>query len=242
MFFEVSIIRTTYILLINTGILTTFFPSLLLFFSHFRMILLSYRFHTPSTHKHPGFGQKSLESLLTNVGTNDVRDVMKVADHVKNLSCIDEKRIGICGGSHGGFLTGHCTGQYPGYFQAAVMRNPVTNIASMVTATDIPDWCYGEVFGRYDYTSFRAPTGNELQEMHKMSPVSYISNVKTPTLIALGLKDLRVPYVTAVSFSANNNRIFFNWYASFKKEIMELLFCHLILSVYLFCACVCIYI
>jgi len=158
------------------------------------MLLLSYQFHTPSTYKYPGFGQKSLESLLTNVGTNDVRDVMKVADHVKNLSCIDEKRIGICGGSHGGFLTGHCTGQYPAYFQAAVMRNPVTNIASMVTATDIPDWCYGEVFGRYDYTSFRAPTGNELQEMHKMSPVSYISNVKTPTLIALGLKDLRVPH------------------------------------------------
>ena len=168
---------------------------------------------------------------------------MKVADHVKNLSCIDEKRIGICGGSHGGFLTGHCTGQYPAYFQAAVMRNPVTNIASMVTATDIPDWCYGEVFGRYDYTSFRAPTGNELQEMHKMSPVSYISNVKTPTLIALGLKDLRVPYVTVVSFSAKNNRIFFQSICLFQKEIMELLFCHLILSVYLFCACVrvCIY-
>lgn len=42
--------------------------------------------------------------------------------------------------SHGGFLSGHLIGQFPDIFRVAAMRNPVTNIASMVTATDIPDW------------------------------------------------------------------------------------------------------
>lgn len=47
----------------------------------------------------------------------------------------------------GGFLAGHCVGQYPDVFKVAATRNPVMNIASMVTATDIPDWCYIEALG-----------------------------------------------------------------------------------------------
>ena len=47
----------------------------------------------------------------------------------------------------GGFLAGHCIGQHPELFKVAAMRNPCTNIASMVTATDIPDWCYVETLG-----------------------------------------------------------------------------------------------
>ena len=47
----------------------------------------------------------------------------------------------------GGFLAGHLIGQHPDLFKVAAMRNPCTNIASMVTATDIPDWCYIETLG-----------------------------------------------------------------------------------------------
>ena len=47
----------------------------------------------------------------------------------------------------GGFLAGHCIGQHPDIFKVAAMRNPCTNIATMVTATDIPDWCYVESLG-----------------------------------------------------------------------------------------------
>jgi len=47
----------------------------------------------------------------------------------------------------GGFLAGHCIGQHPDIFKVAAMRNPCMNIASMVTATDIPDWCYVETLG-----------------------------------------------------------------------------------------------
>jgi len=111
------------------------------------------------------------------------------------MGLVDSKRLAICGGSHGGFLTGHCLGQYPDLFKAACMRNPVTNIASMITSTDIPDWCVIETcgLGTYDWSEFTGPSADQLAEMYSKSPIAHVKNVKTPTLIALGAKDLRVP-------------------------------------------------
>lgn len=59
----------------------------------------------------------------------------------------DAERASVCGGSHGGFLTGHLMGQYPQRFKCAGLRNPVLNMALMVGVTDIPDWCYVETYG-----------------------------------------------------------------------------------------------
>jgi acylaminoacyl-peptidase len=75
------------------------------------------------------------------------------------------------------------------------MRNPVTNIPAMVGVTDIPDWCFIEALGvgSYDFTSHRVPTGPELGKMLASSPVAHIDRVKTPCLVCLGGKDLRVP-------------------------------------------------
>ena len=73
------------------------------------------------------------------------------------------------------------------------MRNPVVNIASMVTTTDIPDWCYVEALGSYNWEQFRPPSKEQLDAMWESSPVQYIEAVKAPTMVALGLADIRVP-------------------------------------------------
>ncbi len=56
------------------------------------------------------------------------------------------------------------------------MRNPVTNIATMVTSTDIPDWCYVEALGqgKYDWKRFKGPTPDELIKMWEASRKSSI--------------------------------------------------------------------
>ena len=75
------------------------------------------------------------------------------------------------------------------------MRNPVTNIASMLTATDIPDWCYVEALGSgyYNWKEYRSASKEELDIMFDSSPAKHVRSVVTPTLIALGLEDQRVP-------------------------------------------------
>ncbi|GKY94258.1 hypothetical protein MPSEU_000391600 [Mayamaea pseudoterrestris] len=141
-----------------------------------------------------GFGQASVEALPSRCGDMDLKDIIAATDQLKESGIVDTERIGICGGSHGGFLTAHATSQYPDYFKAAAMRNPVVNIASMVTSTDIPDWCYYETLGTpYHWNEYRPPTKEELVAMYDCSPVKHVGAVKTPTLIALGLSDLRVP-------------------------------------------------
>ena len=155
-------------------------------YGRYAILLVNYRGST-------GFGQASIRSLPTNIGSQDVQDVIDATNDICKSGLVDANRIGICGGSHGGFLTAHLTGQYPTMFKAAVMRNPVVNLPSMVTSTDIPDWCYVEACGSYNFDTYRPPNLEEIQTFYKVSPIQYIQKVQTPTLIALGLKDLRVP-------------------------------------------------
>lgn len=144
-----------------------------------------------------GFGTAALESLPGRVGTQDVADVLAATKMALALEpeALDATRVGVVGGSHGGFLGAHLTAQHPDVFKVTALRNPVTNIASMVTISDIPDWCYVEAMGcgKYDWDVFRPPTAEELKIMWDASPVAHIDGVVAPTLVALGAKDRRVP-------------------------------------------------
>ncbi|XP_055813614.1 acylamino-acid-releasing enzyme-like isoform X2 [Solanum dulcamara] len=161
----------------------------------FSLLIVSYRGSL-------GFGEEAVQSLPGRVGSQDVNDVLASIDHVIGMGFADPDKIAAVGISHGGFLTTHLIGQAPDKFAAAAARNPVCNLALMVGTTDIPDWCYFEAFGSEAKSNFTAATSAEhLALLYNKSPISHISKVKTPTLMLLGAKDLRVPITDGLQYA-----------------------------------------
>lgn len=159
-----------------------------------------------------GYGEKSLQSLIDTKGggpgVRDVADCVAVAKRCVNDGLCDPEKICVVGGSHGGFLGGHLVGQINVEnrgvdFKCAVLRNPVTDIASMVFATDIPDWCFVETVGIGEYTD--DPQVETLRLMREKSPIAHVKNVaatKKPVLMLIGAADLRVPPTNGLRYAA----------------------------------------
>ncbi|XP_041446694.1 acylamino-acid-releasing enzyme isoform X1 [Xenopus laevis] len=138
-----------------------------------------------------GFGQDSILSLPGNIGDQDVKDVQLAVEQVLREDSIDPHKVALCGGSHGGFLSCHLIGQYPGFYIACISRNPVTNVPAMVGSTDIPDWCLVE--SGLPYSPETLPDPAQWGDMLNKSPIRSVSQVKTPVLLMLGEEDRRVP-------------------------------------------------
>ncbi|XP_059152244.1 acylamino-acid-releasing enzyme-like isoform X2 [Physella acuta] len=138
-----------------------------------------------------GFGQDSINSLIGNIGTQDVQDVKQALEDVIEKGVSSNQKIFKFGGSHGGFITTHFIGQYPNTFMAAASRNPVVNLTSMLSATDINDWVLVQAGLEFKPTS--VADDKILPHLWSLSPMSYIDQVRTPILLMIGAEDRRVP-------------------------------------------------
>ncbi|KAG0455563.1 hypothetical protein HPP92_024551 [Vanilla planifolia] len=149
-----------------------------------------------------GFGEEALQSLPGKIGSQDVNDVLSALNFAIERGLVDESKVAVLGGSHGGFLTTHLIGQEPDRFVAAAVRNPVCNLSLMVGTSDIPDWCFIETFGNEGKKLFsEAPSCEYLSLFYSKSPISHLSKVKTPILFLLGEQDRRVPISNGLQYA-----------------------------------------
>jgi dipeptidyl aminopeptidase/acylaminoacyl peptidase len=129
-----------------------------------------------------GYGYDFANAIQNDYPGNDYDDLMAGVDEMIAKGYIDENRMYVYGGSGGGVLTSWIVGQTD-RFAAASVNYPVTNWFSFVGTTDGAGWYYN--FEKYPWED---PT-----EHIKRSPLMYVGNVKTPTMLMCGENDLRTP-------------------------------------------------
>ncbi|EFC37532.1 predicted protein [Naegleria gruberi] len=171
------------------GSCSTIFAARFIYFAlcGYAVLLLNYRGSV-------GFSQSFAGCLPGNIGDMDVKDCYNSYRYIldENVIPVDENSVSVYGGSHGGFLSGHLVGQYPSQFKAGILLNPVINLATIFSESDIPDWCYNESLGN-DYYDEACVTKEMLTQMYDRSPIAHVSNVTAAVLLLVGEVDRRVP-------------------------------------------------
>ncbi|MCU0649556.1 MAG: S9 family peptidase [Gemmatimonadaceae bacterium] len=129
-----------------------------------------------------GYGSAFGNAIKNAYPGKDFDDLMAGVDTVINRGYIDTKRLYVFGCSGGGVLTSWIVG-HTDRFAAASANCPVTNWLSFVGTTDGPSWYHN--FAKYPW--------EDPSEHLRRSPLMYVGNVKTPTMLMTGVLDLRTP-------------------------------------------------
>ncbi len=116
-------------------------------------------------------------------GTIDYEDTMKFVDvTLEKYSAIDSERIGVTGGSYGGFMTNWIIG-HTNRFKCAASQRSISNWVSMAYTTDIGYYFAEDQVG--------ATPWNDVDKVWKQSPLKYADKVTTPTLFIHSEEDYR---------------------------------------------------
>ena len=127
-----------------------------------------------------GYGQKFSDGTLNEWGGGDYRDLMAGVDEVlRTHSWLDANRLGVTGGSYGGFMTNWIITQTP-RFRAAVASASVSNLISFYATSLYQDLVHAE-FGGMPWDDYDL--------LWRWSPLRYVRQVQTPTLFIHGEQD-----------------------------------------------------
>ena len=129
-----------------------------------------------------GYGREFALAVRGAWGEKDSLDIMAGIDALLQKGYIDEQRMGVTGGSYGGFMTNWLVG-HSDRFKVAVTDRSVTNLASDFGSGDL-GWTFAD--DELDTTPWE-----NLDRYMRMSPITYVKNIHTPLLIIHSEQDLR---------------------------------------------------
>jgi dipeptidyl aminopeptidase/acylaminoacyl peptidase len=128
-----------------------------------------------------GYGRAFAEAIRGDWGNRDFTDVMALTDKIEELSYVDSRRIGITGGSYGGYMTNWAVGHTRRY-KAAVTQRSVVDLTPFYGSSDI-GFLFQHTFGTKPWED---PEGYQHQ-----SPLTYARRIRTPLLIIHSENDMR---------------------------------------------------
>jgi dipeptidyl aminopeptidase/acylaminoacyl peptidase len=135
-----------------------------------------------------GYGEAFRSLNVRNLGVGDAWDVESGLDHLVKLGIVDETRVGTMGWSQGGYISAFLATHSSARFRAASVGAGISDWMTYYVNTDI-----------HPFTKqyLQADPWDDPEIFAKTSPITYIKNASTPTLIQHGEKDARVPIPNA---------------------------------------------
>ena len=138
----------------------------------------------PNPRGSTSYGEKFANLLYHNYPGEDYQDVMDGVDELIKKGVATEDSLFVTGGSAGGIMTAWIIGKNNRFRSAAVIK-PVMNWISKTLTADNYFW--------YAHTRYPGQPWENVMDYWKFSPVSLVGNIETPTLVMVGLDDLRTP-------------------------------------------------
>lgn len=128
-----------------------------------------------------GYGQSHGRAIVRALGTVDVDDVLALLDAALARPDLDAERVGVMGGSYGGFMTSWLAGHHGEKFTAAWSERAVNAWDSFSGSSDI-GWFFTEGY-----------VGPDPEEQRRKSPLTYADRIRIPFAVVHSENDLRCP-------------------------------------------------
>ena len=138
----------------------------------------------PNARGSTSYGEEFGNLLFNNYPGDDYHDVMDGVDHCIAKGIAHEDQLFVTGGSAGGIMTAWIIGKN-NRFESAVVAKPVMN---WISKTLVADNYFGYANSRYPGQPWE-----NFEGYWKFSPLSLVGNIETPTMVMVGMNDLRTP-------------------------------------------------
>lgn len=143
----------------------------------------------PNVRGSSGFGKKFVNLDNGALRVNGVKDIKASVDYVVSAGVADPKRVGIMGGSYGGYMVMAGLTEYPDMFAAGANLFGVVNFETFFKNTQ--PWM--AAISKIEY----GDPDKEAEMLRQLSPLTRIDRVKAPTIVLHGANDTNVPVIEA---------------------------------------------
>jgi dipeptidyl aminopeptidase/acylaminoacyl peptidase len=154
------------------------------------LIAAGYYVFYPNPRGSYGQGEAFTAANKRDFGGGDLRDILAGVDAVEKVAPIDENRLGMMGGSYGGFMS-MWTNTQTNRFKAIVAGAGLSNWISYYGTNGIDQWML-PFFGKTMYDDPKA--------YEDVSAIYFMKQAKTPTFIYVGERDIEVPPTQSVEY------------------------------------------
>jgi dipeptidyl aminopeptidase/acylaminoacyl peptidase len=152
----------------------------------------------PNVRGSSGFGKKFLSLDNGELRFNGIKDIESCVEFVVKNGIADPKRLGIMGGSYGGYMVMAAITEYPEMFAAAADLFGMVNFETFFAHTE--PW-----MAAISTTEYGDPA-SQRELLQRLSPIHKIDRIRTPTIVLHGANDTNVPVVEAEQVVENLKR------------------------------------